>query len=283
MKNYLIFGSNGALGQNLTFRLSKRGNVVAISRADLDVMNKQKLREFLSLHEDFIVINCIAFMPADKCETMPQESKSINLDFVRNLAEVISISRSQKLIHFSSDFIFDGETNFPYKEDGIPKPLNVYGYHKHESEKVVLEILGDRCRVLRISSLVASTTQKKTFIEKIIINGREQKELSLVSDLVISISTADLVALTIENAFRIQKEILHAVHVGQTSWHELAQCAFSFLGITTKTIPVVAATFGSPAKRPIYSALAPSVEVTDLDPRTWKEALEKFVKSELSI
>jgi dTDP-4-dehydrorhamnose reductase len=277
MAKFVVFGANGVLGKTLVADLkASNQEVMSVVRGDINIFNAGELRDFLSTCGEAIFVNCVAFMPADKCESDPALSQKVNVDFVETLAVGIAMNKKQRLIHFSSDFVFDGESKVPYLENSKPKPLNVYGEHKYESEEIVAETLDSQSRIIRFASLVSHSTERKTFLEKVIDRAKTTGQASVVDDLTISTATSELVARAVEFSFRIEKPIIHAVHNGSTSWFELAKIALAAVGYEGKIEAVKSSAFPTTARRPQFSALQPSPEIQELDPRPWHEAVANY-------
>jgi dTDP-4-dehydrorhamnose reductase len=200
------------------------------------------------------------------------------LIFPENLSKAIEKNKHQKLIHFSSDFVFDGDKGTPYIENDMPNPLNVYGKHKLESEMTVRRILTDRVKVIRFSSLICKSQGRKNFVEKVVDRARSGEEVSVVEDLRISMATSELITEAIENIFKYEKDLFHVVHPGETSWFQIAKQAFETLNLQAKIKPVGASLFQSIAPRPQYSVMEPSKEILSLNRLSWSEALVKFLQ-----
>jgi len=284
MTKYVILGAGGVLGSTLRKDLENNSNeVLPVTRQDFDLLNNEELNTFLNQIGQATIVNCVAFMPADKCEKEPELSKKVNVEFVESLVKAISKRNNQRLIQFSSDFVFDGESEIPYTPDALPNPLNIYGQHKYEAEKIVLENLPERGKVIRFASLVSHSTERKTFLEKVIDRAISTQKASVVSDLTISTATSELIAKVVEESHTMDPQRLHAVHSGITSWSELAKCAFDALQIDIPIEAVSSSQFPTPAKRPRQSALAPSPEVLKLDSRSWNEAVAQYVKDNIQV
>ncbi len=282
MASFTILGSNGVLGSLLCEDLKAEGHEVSgLTRSDLNILDHTEVSAFVNKLDNTTLINCIAYMPADKCENNIDESRRINLDFVEILASHISKTRDVSLVQFSSDFIFDGQTNRPYTETDEANPLNVYGYQKKASEEVVLNLLREKGKVIRFASLVGRSRERKTFLEKVIDRAKNSPEISVVSDLKISTATSSLISKTVMALPQIDKSLIHVVHGGVTSWYELAQAALNELSMDVTINSVSSETFPTMAQRPMFSALQPSPEVKDLDSRNWEQAVRSFVAAHL--
>ena len=280
MSKFVVLGSKGTIGSALVKKLVKyQKNVIHTTRENLDATNFDSIRKIVQENPDSVFINCIAFMPADKCETEIVASESINYKFVDQITKEIAKFSNSKFIQLSTDFIFDGKTNIPYSTVSKPNPINVYGKHKMLAEKAVEENLNDQAQIIRFASLVAKTGKGNTFIEKISQRAIEQGKINVVEDLKISIATSALVIESILQASEFPSfGIHHAVHEGVTTWYELAKLTLELEGIEAQIKPISHLDLNLPAARPQYSALQPSstFENTKLD---WKEAVTNYLGS----
>ena len=279
MSEYVILGSNGVLGSALhPYLLKEKHQVFTFTRENLDINNVQQLKEVLNNYPKATIVNCVAYMPADMCETNPDESKRINWDFVEILSRLIADNSEQKLLHFSSDFVFDGKQNKPYRNNDKAAPLNVYGHHKLGSESVAEEILGERSRIIRFASLVGRQKNGKTFLEKVIAKAKQGESLSIVDDLTISVATTDLISQVVLNAFSSKDLIIHAVHQGETTWYELAKTALDLMNISAECKKAKHDDYPIIAKRPMYSVLEPNLKSLNLLELNWKSCLKEFIE-----
>lgn len=281
MSEFVILGANGVLGSSLFKDLvADKHDVFRFTRENLDISDSESIKSVLRQHENATILNCIAYMPADKCETDPLLSKLANVDFVENLADNMEKNSNQRLIHFSSDFVFDGAQAKPYTVNDIPNPINVYGQHKFESELLVDSILGERARVVRFASLVGKSESEKTFVEKIIAKAISGNTISVVSDLTISIATTDLISKVVARAFACDSKIIHGVHKGETSWYELARTTLKIMKISNDCGKASQRDYPTVAKRPSYSVLRPNLESMNIPEIDWELGLRRFLESE---
>jgi dTDP-4-dehydrorhamnose reductase len=281
MSEFVILGANGVLGSSLfKYLIADKHDVFRFTRENLDISDSESIRSVLRQHENATILNCIAFMPADKCEKDPLLSKLANVDFVENLADNVEKNSHQRLIHFSSDFVFDGAQTKPYTVNDIPNPINVYGQHKFESELLVDSILEERGRVVRFASLVGKSESEKTFIEKIIAKAISGNTISVVSDLTISIATTDLISKVVTRAFACESKIIHAVHKGKTTWYELARTSLQIMNIPGECGKANQSDYPTVAKRPSYSVLQPNLESMGIPEIDWEIGLRQFLESE---
>jgi dTDP-4-dehydrorhamnose reductase len=281
VSEFVILGANGVLGSSLFKDLvAEKHDVFGFTRENLDINDSESIKSVLRQHKNAIILNCIAFMPADKCETEPLLSKFTNVDFVENLANNVEKNSNQRLIQFSSDFVFDGVQAKPYTVKDIPNPINVYGQHKFESEMLVDSILGERGRIIRFASLVGKSESEKTFVEKIIAKATSGNTISVVSDLTISIATTDLISKVVTRAFTCDSKIIHGVHKGETTWHELARTSLQIMNLPSDCGKASQSDYPTIAKRPNYSVLRPNLESMNIPEIDWELGLRHFLESE---
>lgn len=280
MSKFVVLGSKGTIGSALVKNLVKhQKEVISTTRENLDATNFDSIRKIVHENPDSVFINCIAFMPADKCETEVKASENVNFRFVDLITQEIAKFSNSKFIQLSTDFIFDGKTNIPYTTNSKPNPINIYGQHKMLAEKAVEDNLNDQAQIIRFASLVAKTGKGSTFTEKISQRAIEQGIIKVVEDLKISIATSTLVLDSILQASEFPSfGIHHAVHEGVTTWYELAKLTLELDGIEAQIEPISHLDLNLPATRPQYSALQPSktFENTQLD---WKKAVTNYLGS----
>ena len=278
MRKFVILGSKGTIGNALVEELTKRKiPVLGITREHFDATSSESIEKLASENPDAIYVNCIAFMPADKCETEIEASKEINLKFVDRITKTLSRLPDTRFIQLSTDFIFDGKTESPYETNAASNPLNQYGKHKALAESSAQHNLRDRAQIVRFASLVAQTGKGNTFIEKISERARDTGQISVVDDLRISIATTPLV---VDSVIQVSKMtdfgIHHAVHKGVATWYELAKLTMESQQINADIKPISHLELNLPAARPKFSALQPT-EFLGIESIDWKEAVNNYL------
>ena len=278
MHNFVILGSKGTIGSALVRELIRREiPVKGITREHFDATNSESIKKLVSNYPNATFVNCIAFMPADKCEIEKEVSEEINYRFVDRITKALSGFQETRFIQLSTDFIFDGKTEKPYATSAPVNPLNQYGKHKAQAESSALENLQNRAQIVRFASLVAKTGKGNTFIEKITEKARETGQISVVDDLKISIATTPLV---VDSVIKVSKMndfgIHHAVHKGVATWYDLASVAIDIHQIDADVKPISHLDLNLPAERPKFSALTPS-EFLDTEILDWKEAVTNYL------
>jgi dTDP-4-dehydrorhamnose reductase len=307
----VIIGSGGRLGAALTRAYRDKFDVVGFNHAQLDLTNFDQVREKLTALDFDVLINCAAFTNVDLCETQREQALQINAEAPRVLAEICR-DKKAKLIHFSTDYVFDGEKREPYTEDDAAKPISFYGESKREGEKLVLQTQ-DRHLVVRVSWVFGP--DRPSFIDGVIKRARENEHVEAIADKFSTPTyTLDIAQMLLNvvaavgcpgsggagrgsNAAGVNDPgyssdpgysgILHFANAGECSWQEYAQfsldCCRS-LGIPLKVKTVAALRLSDMkswiARRPVYSVLSTTkyIATTGTSPRTWRGAVADYVR-----
>jgi len=276
-----VIGANGQVGSNLVQVLSTKNNVVALTHEDMDITDLATTREALLKLRPDIVINTAAYHKTDECEDNPEKSFLVNSIAVRNLA-LICKEIDSILVHYSTDYVFDGTKNQPYTEDDEPNPLNVYGVSKLAGEIFVRNIL-DKHFIIRTSGVFGKAKKegKENFVSRMIKLARERGSLKIVNDQVFSPTYArDLAEKTAELIQTGKYGTYHITNSGQCSWYELAKTEFELVKLKVEVKPVKSNEFPAKARRPMFSVLENRKlkEIGLKDLRHWKEALTAYLK-----
>jgi dTDP-4-dehydrorhamnose reductase len=283
----LIVGSKGMLGQELVYEFNFSGaEVFSWDREEIDITNKKQVEEKINSLRPEIIINAAAYNAVDKIEQEDKElAEQINGYAVGNLAEAAK-KVDAVLVHYSTDYVFDGEKIEGYKEDDVPNPQSVYAHSKWIGEQQLIRSLNHsvakslRYYLVRTSRLFGRPAQsegaKKSFVDVMLKLAGEKEFLELVDEELSSPTyTRDLARRTRE-IIEWQKPfgIYHVTNSGACTWHGWARKIFELSGKNVKIIPVAAEKFPRPAKRPKYSILLN----TKLPPlRSWEEALAEYL------
>jgi dTDP-4-dehydrorhamnose reductase len=281
----VIIGSGGRLGAALTRAYRDKFDVVGFNHAQLDLTNLDQVREKVTALNFGVLINCAAFTNVDLCETQRERAFQINAEAPRVLAEICR-DKKAKLIHFSTDYVFDGEKREPYLEDDVPKPISFYGESKREGERLVLQSQ-DRHLIVRVSWVFGP--DRPSFIDGVIKRSRENEHVEAIADKFSAPTyTLDIVEM-LPRFFdlHVNGNILHFANAGECSWQEYAQ--FSLDCCRSLGIPLKAKTVGALrlsdmknwiARRPVYSVLSATkyITMTGTSPRTWRGAVADYVR-----
>jgi dTDP-4-dehydrorhamnose reductase len=280
----LLLGCNGQLGADILKAHAEDSQgieLVSLRRGDLDVSNLASIPEALGKHTFNAVINCTSYHKTDEVEANAQLATTVNAHAVRAIAEVCK-AKNARLLHISTDYVFDGTATRPYRETDAPAPLNVYGSSKLQGEALA-RVTHDDVVIFRVASLfgIAGASGKGgNFVETMIRVGKEKGALRVVADQVMSpTSTADVAKRILASlARRIPAGIYHAVNSGTASWYEFACRIIERSGVKATVSPIPASAYPLPAKRPAFSALDNSRLTTLLGPiPNWTDALDRYL------
>ena len=254
----VIVGGNGQVGSDLAHVLRDGDEDFAVlSRSDLDVTERSSLRDKLAQHEPDVIINCSVYHPVDECEINPDRSFAVNAIAVRDLGLAAKDLRAS-LVHFSSDFVFDGELGRPYSEEDSLRPLSVFGASKVAGEHLLRAVLPSHF-ILRTSGLyglTGSRVKRGNFVETMLRLGRQDGQVRVVNDLrMAQTSTRNLAMQTLAVIRMKNYGTYHASDHGDYSWYEFAKRIFALSGMNVTVIPVSWRDMPSMAPRPRSSVL----------------------------
>lgn len=271
----LILGAKGMLGTDLMQSFASY-NPKGLDLAELDITNHQALENKLKEISPDLVINAAAYTKVDDCETNQEIAYEVNGRAVGFLAKFCR-QIGARLIHYSTDYVFDGENKKGYRENDEPNPLSVYGKSKRMGEKMLAEQT-DNFHLIRTAWLYGKNGPN--FVKTMIELSEKQPELKVVNDQfgrpTYSQDLAEKTKEIVENK-KTKFGIYHVTNSGTCSWYEFAVKIFEILGKDVKITPVATAEFPRPAKRPHYSILIN----TKLKPlRPWEEALNDYLQNE---
>jgi dTDP-4-dehydrorhamnose reductase len=274
----LVTGANGQLGQAIQ-SIAKNYlnlNFVFCNSTDLDISNKENCQAvFRKIKPDYC-INAAAYTAVDKAESEQDKAELINVIGAKNLAETCN-ELDAKLIHISTDFVFDGSNNTPYTENQIPNPKGVYGQTKLDGEKAIQNVFSNYY-IIRTSWVYSQFGNN--FMKTMLRLASERTSLSVVNDQIGTPTNAvdlaeALVQIVLNNN---QYGIYNFSNEGQCSWYDFAKKIFEInnVNIDLKAIPT--SEFPTPAERPKYSVLDKSkIKSTfGITIKTWEESLKSI-------
>lgn len=274
----LITGSKGQLGIELIKQLKKMKtyNILETDRTDLDISDFDMVNKFILSNKPDAVINCAAHTAVDICETDMENAYKINAVGSRNLA-IACEKIGAKLVQVSTDYVFDGKGNRPYREDDTTCPDSVYGTSKLMGENFVKEFCS-RYFIVRTAWLYG---EGNNFVRTMIKLAETNKEINVVNDQFGSpTSTVDLAKTIIDLINTEHYGIYHGTCEGECSWYDFAKKIFEIKSINIKVNPVTSAEFKRPAPRPAYSVLDNfMLKLVNLNTfRHWEESLEEYLR-----
>ena len=254
MRKVLITGASGQLGKEFVKVLSSKGiDFVALERKDLDVTNFEKVYKTLKEINPSVVINCSAYNQVDLAETEILKAFSTNAIGPYNLA-ITCREINAKLIHYSTDYVFDGIKKGLYTEEDSPNPLNQYARSKLLGEELVKQVLEDYL-ILRVSWVYGEGRQN--FIYKLLQWAKEREVLQIAfNEVSVPTYTGFIVEKTLKALEKGLTGIYHLVPRGYASRYEWAKLTLKLFRIEKVLIPVEKEIFNLPAKRPDFSAMS---------------------------
>lgn len=260
--------------------------MVGVDRSQLDITDSERVRALVNREMPDVIVNTAAYSAVDLAETNEADAQRANADGPRYLADA-AMETGARLIHLSTDFVFDGRSTSPYGPTAETNPLGVYGRSKRDGERQVREALSTRSVILRTAWLYSEFGGN--FVSTMLRLMSERDELSIVNDQVGSPTWARSVADVIF-AFVARPELAgnyHWTDAGQVSWYDFA-CAIQEeaveLGLISKSIdirPIASADYPAAAKRPAYSVLDCSATARDLglEQAPWRQSLRAMLEA----
>jgi len=276
-RKVLVTGARGMLGTDLCPVLAQSGwQVVPADLAELDLTDREATLAFVREHRPAVIINCAAYTAVDEAESEQELAFRVNRDGARNAAEAAA-AVGAALVHISTDYVFDGEKEGPYREDDPPNPLSAYGRSKLAGDRAVQETLAEHC-IIRSAWLHG--VHGSSFPRAILDLAREGKPLRVVTDQRGSPTyTAHLAQALAAIIAQPRFGTYHAVSVGSCTRYELAREVLRAAGIHVQVGPATTAEFPRPAARPANSVLDASrlAEVFGLRLPRWEQGVAEFV------
>jgi dTDP-4-dehydrorhamnose reductase len=285
----VILGAGGRLGAALVRAYRQEFDVIGLNRAQLDLAKSDQIRDRLSSFEFDLLINCAAITNVDLSEAKQAEAFAVNADAPKVLAEICS-EKKAKLIHFSTDYVFDGEKREPYIEDDAAKPISVYGESKRAGEENILA-LQDRHLVVRVSWVFGP--DRPSFIDAMIERAHKEEKIDAVADKWSTPTyTADIAKMLTQFVdVDVPGGLLHFSNSGECTWQEYAQQALDC--VRAAGVPIKAKTVGAlkiadmkhwVARRPVYSVLSTAkyAKLTGAIPRSWRDAVSDYIEHSYS-
>jgi dTDP-4-dehydrorhamnose reductase len=277
----LITGARGQLGSDLSVVLAERGEVRAAGHEELDVTDDAAVGAAMSALQPTLVVNCAAFHNVDVCEREEDRSFEVNARAVKRLAQACAATGA-KLVHFSTNYVFDGSRAEPYGEDDPPSPQSVYAISKLAGEHAALAY-APGALVVRTAGLYGmhgSESKGGNFVTRMLARAREQGILRMVADQRLTPTfTGDLAQAVAEALDADADGVLHLTNSGECSWHEFTLAIMDIAGID---VPVEAArtdTGPGQVQRPRNGVLrSVRTDALGLSPlRPWTEALSDYM------
>jgi dTDP-4-dehydrorhamnose reductase len=275
----LVAGAAGRLGASVVEACAGR-DVVAHTRATLDITDPDAVRRVVAAEAPRVIVNCAAFNDVDGAEDRPTEALAVNAFGVRSLARAAE-SCGAVLVHFSTDFVFDGAGTEPYGEDDAPSPRSTYAASKLLGEWFALD--APRGYVLRVESLFGAPggwRGRQGSVDAIIDGLERGAEVRVFTDRVVSPSYVRDVASAADHLVRTGAPagVYHCVNSGRATWYELAEEIARLLGVEPRLQPITMDMAASKAPRPRFCALANQrLANAGFAMPTWEDAVRRWL------
>ena len=278
-----VIGARGQLGAEVLRAFASGHDVSPLGRADLDVTDDQAVAATIARVRPDAIINCAAYNDVDGAEEHPVDALNVNAFAVRALARAAA-DRGALLVHFSTDFVFDGTAASPYTEDDRPDPRCVYGASKLLGEWFAADAM--RWYVLRVESLFGRAEvgpAPKGTIAGMVKKLMAREEMNVFQDRTVSPTYVEDAARATRQLVEMQPApgLYHCVNAGSCTWLEFAEALAGELGIEPRLVPVRMADVPLRAERPQYCALSNhKLNAAGITMPTWQDALTDYLASE---
>lgn len=279
LKKIVITGAEGQLGRAFGRELSRRGSpFFGTDLSGCDITDPAAVEALLAAQHPGVLINCAAYNLVDESQDKPDPAFAVNAGAVKAMAAACQ-ARGIKLVHFGTDYVFDGRKNDLYTEDDAPHPLNVYGESKREGEDFARSLCADHL-VLRTSWVYGEGRQN--FLYKVAQWAAKNRVLRISADEVsVPTSVDDLVSVTLKALERELTGLYHLTSSGYASRYELAKYFLKAAGLDVLAVPVPLASFQPRVPRPVFSAMSNRKISGELGIRIpeWQEGVEHYVRT----
>jgi dTDP-4-dehydrorhamnose reductase len=282
----LLTGKNGQVGWELQRALRPLGNVIALSRDELDLASADAIRKSMRDVRPDVVVNAAAYTSVDRAETEADLAMAVNGTAPGIIAEE-ALRLGAFLVHYSTDYVFDGSKNGPYQEDDVPNPLNVYGRSKLEGEKAI-RATGVPHYIFRTSWIYSA--RGSNFVNTILRLAGEKSELKIVNDQIGAPTWARTIAIITAQALKTKpftySGLYHLTAAGAVSWFGFAKAILAEARAmrteinVPKLIPITTSEYPLPAQRPANSRLDTKrlTMVFGIKPEPWQNMLERCMQ-----
>jgi dTDP-4-dehydrorhamnose reductase len=279
--NIALLGANGQLGQDIRSALLPH-HLHAFTRKEFDVTDHARSRSVLMDVRPEVIINTTAYHRVDDCESHPELAYAGNVLAVLNLIRVAN-EVDATLVHFSTDYLFDGKSREPYTETSVPFPLSVYANSKFAGELLVRSMARKHLmiRTCGLYGAAGSSGKGGNFVQTMLAKARRKEPIRVVNDQVVTptytVDLANQVAAVLQAG---HLGLFHMTNEGSCTWFEFARAIFDIAGVEANLSATTSDVFKAPAIRPAYSVLE-NARLKELGlnrMRHWREALAAYLK-----
>ena len=285
----LVTGANGQLGKSIKSLVKQKktsDSFVFATRNQLDLSSLSNIQNYFEVHKFDLIINCAAYTAVDKAEHYQQEASMVNHIAVKQIAEVAK-NNNIKLIHISTDFVFDGLKHEPYCESDTRSPLNIYGKTKLEGENAILSIMKFNAIIIRTSWVYSE--YGNNFVATILKLVQNNNNLNIISDQIGTPTYAgdlgNAILSIIKNAkfseLERVSEIYHYSNEGRCSWYDFAKEVVNISGAKCTVTPINTEDYPTAAKRPKQTIMSKEKISKEFDLKIifWKDSLKYCMKN----
>jgi dTDP-4-dehydrorhamnose reductase len=284
----LVTGKNGQLGKSIHKVINNNeqaDDFVFVGREELDLSNENNIARYFENNVFDIIINCAAYTAVDKAEEEVVLANQINHLAISQLAQIAK-NQQAKLIHISTDYVFDGESDKTYTETDATNPINVYGKTKLAGEQVLKEIMPTDAIIIRTSWVYSE--YGNNFVKTMLRLGKQRDELNVVSDQIGSPTYATDLANAILDAVQNkafkevgqETQVYHYSNMGEISWYEFAKEIFELADIQCSVSPITTEQYPTPATRPKNTLMNKDkiVETFSVNIPNWEEPIKYCIQ-----
>ena len=275
--NIVLFGKDGQIGRELQDFLGSIGTVIACGRSDIDLENARGLKEMLYQIKPDIIVNAAAYTRVDQAESDSDKAYAVNATAVETLANSAK-EINALLVHYSTDYVFDGTKSGAYDESDAPNPISTYGKSKLAGEEAIKQ---SRCRYLLLRTSWVYSAHGNNFVKTMLRLLCERQELRIVADQFgVPTSAAFIAQMTVKLLDKGAEGLYHVVPAGKVSWYEYAQYILQHLTAIIELTPITSEQYVGLAKRPKNSVLDNSKMCAVLNsvPPDWTDDVSKLMK-----
>ena len=276
----LVTGASGQLGQEFQNNVSKsKDDFYFTDEIELDITNKSHIFNYVSDNQIELIINCAAYTDVNGSESNKKLALKVNSESIKNLVEICE-EQKIKMIHFSTDYVYNSNNINPIKEDSNINPINYYGFSKREGEKIIEKSLSDSI-IIRTSWLysmygsnfVKTMIKKCDIDEKIYVINDQFGCPTYAKDLV------NVILSIIDSGIKPKYKVYNFSNEGYTNWYDFTKKIFELKKLNCSIIPVNSENYRSIARRPKYSVLDKSriKDTFNINIRKWEDALQEFI------
>lgn len=273
----VMFGGNGLLGSDIIKVCSGEHEIIALGSADVDITNSEAVYNLIKAHKPEAVINSAALTDVDKCEGNPDLAYRVNAMGPKNIA-IACRDFNARMIHISTDYVFDGKKESPYDEFEPVNPVNIYGKSKVAGEQFV-QMCTERFMIIRTAWVFG--TKRKHFVDYVIDSINKGEEVIAVKDMISSPTySLDLAELIKDLLPLNQAGIFHGVNKGYCSRVQMVEEIMKLMNKQTRVQVLSQSQWKKPAARPVFSALKNyHLHLLDKDTMSgWRDALKRYIK-----